>query len=300
MHVGVALGAFAWKGGSAATGETVARIGRTADDAGFALVGVGDHLWQGPHAGGPQAPQLECFTTLATIAAHTRRCRVASFVAGVHFRPPALLAKTVTTLDVLSGGRATLGLGVGWYEDEATGSGIPFPPVAARFEMLEETLRILRGYWHGEQGDERPFQGRHYRVERPLNLPQSLSRPHPPIMLGGGGPRTLRLVARYADACNLSPGPDLPGKLDLLRRLCADAGRDYNAIEKTCALPLDVGPGAAGVEDLIAQLHQLADEGVHTVVGILLSSDDPLRQIEIIGEKVLPVVAGAGPAPVES
>jgi F420-dependent oxidoreductase-like protein len=300
VHVGLALGAFAWNNGPAAMGETVARIGRTADDAGFALIGVGDHLWQGPHAGGPQAPQLECFTTLATIAAHTRRCRVVSFVAGVHFRPPALLAKTVTTLDVLSGGRATLGLGVGWDEDEATGSGIPFPPVAERFEMLEETLRILRGYWHGEQGDERPFHGRHYRVNRPLNLPQSLSRPHPPIMLGGGGTKTLRLVARYADACNLYPGPDLPDKLDQLRRFCADAGRDYDAIEKTCALPMDVGADGAGTGELITQLRRLAGEGVQTVIGILLAPGDPLRQVEIIGEKVLPAVADARPAPIDS
>lgn len=300
MHVGLALGAFDWKDGPAALGETVARIGRTADDAGFALIGVGDHLWQGPHAGGPEAPQLECFTTLATIAAHTRRCRVVSFVAGVHFRAPALLAKTVTTLDVLSGGRATLGLGVGWDEAEASGSGIPFPPVADRFEMLEETLQILRGYWHGEQGDERPFHGRHYRVDRPLNLPQSLTRPHPPIMLGGGGAKTLRLVARYADACNLYPGPDLPDKLSLLRRFCTDAGRSYDAIEKTCALPVNVGSDGAGAGELIAQLRQLAGEGVQTVIGILLAPGDPLRQVEIIGEKVLPAVADAGPDPIGS
>jgi F420-dependent oxidoreductase-like protein len=295
VHVGLALGAFAWDGGTAAMGETVARISRTADDAGFSLIGVGDHLWQGPHAGGPQAPELECFTTLATIAAHTRRCRVAPFVAGVHFRPPALLAKTVTTLDVLSGGRATLGLGVGWYEEEATGSGIAFPPVAERFEMLEETLQILRRYWHGEQGEERPFRGRHYQVDRPLNLPQNLTRPHPPIMLGGGGGKTLRLVAQYGDACNLYPGPDLADKLDLLRRLCADAGRDYDAIEKTCALPMDVGADGGGTTELITQLRQIADEGVHTVIGILLAPTDPLRQVEIIGEKVLPAVADAGP-----
>jgi F420-dependent oxidoreductase-like protein len=292
VKVGLELGAYDWTGGPARIGDTVAQVARAADDAGFSLIGVGDHVWQGANAGGPLAAQLECFTMLATIAAHTRYCQVAPVVAGVHFRHPSMLAKAVTTLDVLSGGRAVLGLGVGWNEEEAIGSGIPFPPVAERFAMLEETLRILHRYWDGERGDERPFHGEHYQVERPLNVPQNLTRPHPPIMLGGGGKKTLRLVAEYADACNLYPSPDMPDKLELLSRLCEDVGRDYDAIEKTCVLPVDVGDDGGGTAELIGELRRIASEGVRTVIGIV-SSADPLRQVEIIGEKVLPAVADA-------
>lgn len=292
MKVGLELGAFDWIGGPVTIADTVAQIARTADDAGFSLISVGDHIWQGPNAGGELAPMLECFTTLATIAAHTRRCRVAPVVAGVHFRHPSVLAKTVTTLDILSGGRATLGLGVGWNADETTGAGIAFPSVAERFVMLEETLRILHQYWSGERGDEQPFDGTHYRLGRALNVPQASTEPHPPIMLGGGGAKTLRLVARYGDACNLYPSPDLPERLELLRELCESAGRDYDAIEKTCVLPVDVGDDGSGTDALIGELRRIAGEGVQTVIGIV-ASPEPLRQVEIIGEKVLPAVADA-------
>ncbi|MER6949852.1 LLM class F420-dependent oxidoreductase [Nonomuraea sp. NPDC000554] len=290
MKIGLELAEFGWDSGPAEMGRTLKQIARVADDAGFDLIGVGDHVWQGPHAGGPEQPQLECFTTLAVIAAHTRRCRVAPVVAGVHFRQPALLAKTVTTLDVLSGGRAMLGIGAGWYADEATGMGFPFPPLAKRFEMLEETLQICLRLWQGEHGDERPFEGAHYRLERPLNLPQSLTRPHPPIMIGGDGRKTLRLVARYADACNVYPGPDVAAKLDLLRTYCAEEGRDYDAIEKTAIFPFTVGADGTGVAELTGELRRWADAGVQTAIGIV-SSTDPVRQMELIGEKVIPAVA---------
>jgi len=287
VQVGLELGAFAWPGGPAAIGDTVARFSQLADEAGFASLSTGDHLWQGFNAGGEEQPYLECFTTLAVMAAHSRRCRVLPVVAGVHLRHPALLAKTVTTLDVLSGGRAGVGLGVGWNADEATGSGIPFPSVARRFEMLEETVRILLGYWTGDQGDGEAYHGTHYRVDRVLGVPQSLTRPHPPIMLGGAGEKTLRLVARYADACNLYPTPDLPDRLARLRGLCAEAGRDYDDIEKTVCLPFDVGDGTG---ELLDTLHQLADQGIQTTIGIVTSAD-PLRQVELIGAKVLPALA---------
>ncbi|GII76223.1 LLM class F420-dependent oxidoreductase [Sphaerisporangium rufum] len=292
MKIGLVIGDFAWEGGTARMADTLAGIARTADDTGFSLVGVGDHLWQGPHAGGPEAPQLECFTTLAVIAAHTRRCRIAPVVAGVHFRQPGLLAKTVSTLDVLSGGRAMLGLGVGWYEDEARGLGIPYPSLTERFEMLEETVRICHALWQGERGTEQPFAGKHYRLDRALSAPGTLARPHPPIMIGGGGKKTLRLVARHADACNLYPGPDLPAKLDVLRAHCAAEGRDYDAIEKTCIMPFDTGPDGAGAAALAEQLRGLAAQGVETAIGIV-SGPDPVRQVEIIGTKVIPAVADA-------
>lgn len=292
MKVGFELGTFVWDGGPAAMGATIAEIAAVADGAGYDLIGVGDHVWQGPHAGGPEAPELECFTTLGALAALTTRCRLAPVVAGVHFRAPALLAKIVTTLDVLSGGRAMLGLGAGWYADEATGMGFPFPSLARRFEMVEETLQVCLRLWDGEQGDERPYEGEHYRLDRPLNLPQSLTRPHPPILLGGDGRKTLRLVARYGDACNVYPGPDLADKLALLRGFCEEEGRDYDTIEKTCVFPFAVEDDGTGAGELTEQLHQWAQAGVQTAIGIV-SGPNPVRQLEIIGDKVVPAVASA-------
>lgn len=286
MRVGLELGEFVWAGGPAAMARTVAEIAITADDAGYDLIGVGDHVWQGPHAGGPEMPQLECFTTLGVIAAHTRRCRLAPVVAGVHFRAPALLAKTVTTLDVLSGGRAMLGVGAGWDADEAAGMGFEFPPLAARFTMLEEALQICRRIWHG---DERPFEGQHYQLARPFAEPKSLSRPHPPIMIGGGARKTLRLVAKYGDACNLYPGPDLTVKLDLLRQFCAEEGRDYDAIEKTVIFPFAVAEDGSGAGELIDELHRLSSVGIDTAIGIV-SGSDPVRQVSVVGDKVIPAV----------
>ncbi|OQO92584.1 LLM class F420-dependent oxidoreductase [Saccharomonospora piscinae] len=293
MRVGLELGAFEWPGGTAAIGDTVARFAQLADEAGFSSLSTGDHLWQGFNAGGERAPYLECFTTLAVMAAHSRHCRISPVVAGVHFRHPSLLAKTVTTLDVLSGGRASVGLGVGWNAEEAVGSGIAFPPVAERFEMLEETLAILHGYWHGEEGDGQAYEGRHYRLERVLGVPQSITRPHPPIMLGGAGDKTLRLVARYGDACNLYPTPDMPDRLERLREICAEVGRDYDEIEKTCCLPFDVTGGGDGddTRQLLDTLGQLSGQGIETVIGIVATAD-PLRQVELIGSKVLPELAG--------
>ncbi|MFE2343946.1 LLM class F420-dependent oxidoreductase [Streptomyces sp. NPDC059431] len=290
MKIGLAVADFAWEGGAPRMAETLASISRSADDAGFDVIGVADHVWQGPHMGGPEQPMLECFTTLATIAAHTRRIRVMPLVAGVHFRSPGLLAKSVTTLNVLSGGRADLGIGAGWYEEEALGLGIPFPPLAERFERLEETVRICRSMWDGERGDEKPFDGVHHRLERALNVPQNLTTPK--IMIGGGGEKkTLRLVARHADACNLYPGPDLTDKLDVLRRHCESEGTDYEAIEKTCIMPFTAGD-AASADELAGVLRGLGGLGVQRVIGILEGADQQ-RQVEVIGERVLSAVADA-------
>src|SRR5215203_6869017 len=220
--------------------------------------------------GGPLANEPECYTTLAFLAANTERAMLTAMVTGVHFRRPAVLAKTVTTLDVLSKGRAWLGIGSGHYEEETRGLGIPFPPQRERFEMLEEAVQICLKMWSGERGDERPFEGEHYRLDRPLNLPQSLSSPHPPIMIAGDGERkTLRLVARYADACSLRPGPEIPRKLAVLRRHCEAEGRDYGSIEKTCAFAFDVGEGGEKVEEVVGQLRWLAGMGVETVIGMV-------------------------------
>ena len=214
--------------GPADFGANLAEVARAAEEAGFDRIAVADHLWQHPIMGGPEADEPECYATLAFLAAHTERVNLGAMVSGVHFRHPAMLAKTVTTLDVLSGGRAWLGVGSGHYEEETRGLGIPFPPQRERFEMLEETVQICGRMWAGERGDEQPFEGKHYSLERPLNLPQSLTRPHPPIMIAGDGEKkTLRLVARYADACSLRPSPEIPKKLDVLRRHCEAEGREY-------------------------------------------------------------------------
>jgi len=287
VKIGLVIGDFAWEGGPSRMADTLAGIARAADDTGFSLIGVGDHLWQGPHAGGPDAPQLECFTTLALLAAHTSNVRLASIVAGVHFREPAVLVKAATTLDVLSGGRAVLGLGVGWDADEALGMGIAFPALAERFTMLKETLEVAHRLW---SDSEEPYSGRHYQLERPLNVPQSLTRPRPPILLGGGGRKTLRLVAKYADACNLYPGPDLADKLAELRANCDTEGRDYDAIEKTVIFPFDPGRDGAQSGEIVETLRQLAPAGIDTALGIV-SGPDPVRQVELIGKNVIPAVA---------
>jgi F420-dependent oxidoreductase-like protein len=292
MKLGLHINDYSWPVASDRFGPTLAEIAGAAEDVGFASIGVADHLWQAPQAGGPEIPELECYATLMFLAAHTSRVELMAIVTGVHFRYPGLLAKTLTTLDVLSGGRAWLGIGAGHYEAETRGLGIPFPPLAERFEMLEETLQICMRMWSGERGDERPFVGKHYQLERPLNLPQSLRRPHPPILIGGDGEqKTLRLVAHYADACSLRPTPEIPRKLEVLRRYCETEGRDYNAIEKTCVFRFDVGEDGSKVRELIGQLHWLAGMGIQTVFGAVPRVDQ-ITPLEVIGREVIPAVAG--------
>ena len=288
MKLGLQLNSFDWAGGPERFAGTLVEIARVADEAGFDRIGVADHLWQHPIMGGPERDEPECYTTLAFLAANTSRVRLTAMVSGVHFRYPGMLAKTVTTLDVISGGRAALGVGAGHYEEEARGLGIPFPPLKERFEMLEEALDICLRMW---SGDERPFEGEHYRLERPLNLPQSLSRPHPPVMIAGDGERkTLSLVARYADACSLRPKPEIPHKLDVLRRHCDAEGRNYDEIEKTCAFALDVGERGEKVGGLIEGLRWLAGMGIETVIGAV-PDVDRITPLEIIGREVIPAAA---------
>jgi F420-dependent oxidoreductase-like protein len=288
VKIGLEFGEFGWAGGPAKAAEVIARFARTADDAGVDLLGVGDHLWQGPQAGGPEQPYLECFTALTVMAVNSSRARLAPVVAGVHFREPAVLANAITSLDVLSGGRAVLGVGVGWDADESAGMGIAFPPVAERFERLEETIRICLRLWEG--GTE-PFEGTHYRLPKPLLVPRPLTRPHPPILIAGGGERrTLPLVARYGDACNLYPTPDLADKLAVLRRLCEAEGRDYDAVEKTVILPFELGTYGERADELAGMLRGLGDLGVDTAIGII-SGPDPVAQAEIVGNKIVPAVA---------
>ncbi len=287
MQLGVQIPDFTFPGGPARLGADLAAIARAADDAGFDFLAVMDHFFQIGVIGPPEREMLEAYTTLGYLAGCTSRLKLLTLVTGVVYRHPGILAKTVTTLDVLSGGRAWLGIGAAWNEQESRGLGIPFPPVAERFERLEETLQICLQMWSGDQA---PYAGRHYQLERPINSPQALSSPHPPIMIGGGGEhKTLRLVARYADACNLFPGPDLARKLDVLRAHCDAEGRDYDEITKTCYFIFDVGEKGEKAAQVVDQLGELANMGFQTAIGAVANVWE-ITPLEIIGSDVIPAV----------
>jgi F420-dependent oxidoreductase-like protein len=288
MDLGLHIVEFNLPGGPPALADNLRDIAVRAEQAGFTKLSVMDHLWQISMAGPPEHEMLEAYTTLGYLAAHTSRMQLLAWVTAAVYRAPGLLAKSVTTLDVLSHGRACLGIGAAWYEAEARGLGLLFPPLAERFERLEEALQICLQMW--SDSDE-PFNGAHYQLARTLNSPQSLQRPHPPILIGGGGEKkTLRLVAKYADICNLFPGPDLARKLDVLRAHCADVGRDYDDIEKTVMAPLDIGPAGEQADDVLAQLKDLADLGVQHV-HTMLPLTGGLGHIELFAEKVIPAAA---------
>ncbi|OLC52772.1 MAG: LLM class F420-dependent oxidoreductase [Chloroflexi bacterium 13_1_40CM_4_68_4] len=288
MKLGLQIPDFTFPGGPGRLGADLAAIAQAADAAGFDRIGVMDHFFQIGMIGAADREMLESYTTLGFLAANTKRARLNTVVTGVVYRHPGVLAKAVTTLDVLSGGRAELGIGAAWNEDEARSLGIPFPPLAERFERLEETLQICLRMW---SEDESPYRGRHYQLARPLNSPQALSRPHPPIMIGGSGEKkTLRLVAKYAQACNLFPTPELPRKLEVLRRHCEAEGTDYDAIEKTAMFSFDVGEGGAGVGKLIGRLKWLSNMGVQTAIGGVREVWK-IEPLEIIGRQVIPAVA---------
>jgi F420-dependent oxidoreductase-like protein len=290
VKIGIHLPQLTYPGGPAALAAALARIAAHAEDAGVDRISVMDHVWQIGNHGPVEHDMLEAYTTLGFLAAHTSRVRLLTLVTGVTYRDPGLLAKAVTTLDVLSGGRAMLGIGAAWNEEEARGLGLFFPPMAERFERLEETLQICLQMWADDEG---PYDGAHYHLRRTLNVPQSLSRPHPPILIGGGGEKkTLRLVARYAQACNLFPVPDpgLTHKLEVLRAHCEREGRDYDDIEKTVVFGFDVGPRGERVSELIARLRQFADLGIQVVHGRVEAVHE-LTPLTILGERVIPAVA---------
>ena len=279
MNLGIAIADFTRPGGPAGIARHVGQLARTAEEFGFTRIAVMDHLFQIGIVGTSEREMLEAYTTLGYLAASTERAELLALVTSVGYREPGLLAKMVTTLDVLSEGRAALGIGVGagFNIAEARGLGLPFPPVAERFERLEETLRICLQMW---SEDEKPFEGRYYRLERTLNSPASVRRPHPPILIGGSGERkTLRLVAEYADACNLFHGPDLQHKLDVLHRHCDDVGRDYDEIEKTVLLPLDPGTRGENAHALLTELRRLEHLGFDHVIGPVRGARSEERRV---------------------
>jgi alkanesulfonate monooxygenase len=288
MKLGLHVPNFTYPGGPATLADDLTRIASAAEDAGLARLSVMDHVWQIRTVGPPELDMLEAYTTLGYLAARTSRVELLAWVTAVVYREPGLLAKAVTTLDVLSNGRAMLGIGAAWNEEESRGLGLPFPSTKERFERLEEALEI---YLQMCSDDDGPYEGKHYHLGRTLNVPQPLQRPHPPILIGGGGEqKTLRLVAKYAQACNLFAGPELERKFDVLRQHCAELGRDYDEIEKTVMMPIDVGAEGERVDELLGRLEELAKLGVQHVHG-RVADVERITPLEIIGERIIPAIA---------
>jgi F420-dependent oxidoreductase-like protein len=289
MKVGLHISDFSWDGGAPELRNHLGTIARRAEEAGVDRISVMDHLWQIGHIGPPEHEMLEAYTALGWLAARTERVKLLTMVTAVVYREPGLLAKAITTLDVLSGGRAILGIGAAWNEDESRGLGLPFPPTAERFERLEEALQIMKQMW---SASEEPFEGKHYHLARTLNSPQALSSPHPPILIGGSGEKkTLRLVAKYADSCNIfgQDAAEAARKLGVLRQHCADVGRDYESIEKTAQTRFDLGENGENVNATIEGLQALAEAGFTVAHGSLLGVSKP-RQLDLLAEQVIPAL----------
>jgi len=261
---------------------------RTAEESGASWFSVMDHYFQMEHFQTAHDPMLEGYTTLGFLAGVTERMKLGTIVTGVTYRHPALLAKIVTTLDVLSGGRAFLGLGAAWYEREHLALGVPYPPISERFERLEEALQIALQMWSDDEG---PFEGKHYRLAETISRPSTIQRPHPPIVIGGSGERkTLRMVAQYADATNLIvPDPETAAhKLAVLREHCDALGRDYDSIEKTVQ-GSRMDP-VADPDTFLRLAERFAEEGVeHMQFG--LPHPDPVGYVERFAETVAPRLA---------
>jgi F420-dependent oxidoreductase-like protein len=287
MKFGLQVNSFTWPGGAAAIGPTLARVTRTADDVGFDSIWVMDHFFQIRGLGPPEAPMLEGTTALGFMAAHSERARLGLMVGGIHYRPPALWIKGVTALDVLSGGRAWFGIGAAWNEEESTGLGFPMPPLRERFEWLEDTLQMAHAMWSGGSGSGERFEGRHVTAARLLNSPQAISRPRVPIMVGGGGERkTLRLVAQYADACNVFGGPErIAHKYAVLREHCEHLGRPYEEIERSCLPSVDLDRESPA--EIVNRFGALGEAGAqHIILSVRGVSDT--AKLERIGAEVFP------------
>jgi F420-dependent oxidoreductase-like protein len=286
MRVGVHLVRFDVEGGAAALGSTLAEVGAAAEEAGLDNLSVMDHYLQMPWLGA-EHDMVEGYTTLGFLAGHTTTVDLQLLVTGVTYRHPALLAKILATLDVLSGGRAVAGLGAAWYEAEHTAYGVPFPPLTERFERLEETLQVLHAMF-GE-GDA-PYEGTHYRLGSTYLAPRPLRRP--PIMVGGAGERkTLRLVAKYADACNIfanpKTGPDfVAAKLEVLRGHCEREGRDHDAIAKTILWSPDLDPSD---RDFLGRMRAYADLGV-SEVHVMHLGQRPVEFVRALGRDLVPAL----------
>ncbi|MBF6455331.1 LLM class F420-dependent oxidoreductase [Nocardia cyriacigeorgica] len=291
MDLGFHIPNFDIDGGPGAIAGELTRVGAAAEEAGATWLSFMDHYFQIPPTGLPaEAHMLEGYTTLGFLAAHTSSVELGLLVTGVTYRHPGLLAKIVTTLDVLSGGRAALGLGAAWFDREHHGLGVPYPPISERFERLEETLRICAQMW--DPADNGPFDGKHYQLAETLCSPQPLHRPT--VLIGGGGERkTLRLVAQYGDACNLfatSPA-EVEHKLDVLRRHCDDVGRDYSTIRTTIMADRSYATPATR-DEFVRAMADYAKLGVDAVMAIPLTGS-PAKWIDGLAP-VVPQLADLG------
>ncbi len=290
MQVGIHFVNFTLPGEPESLAPTLAATARIADEGGVSVFTLMDHWFQMEMLAGPAEPMLEGYTSLGFLAGHTSSMRLGLLVTGVTYRHPGLLAKVVATLDVLSGGRAQLGIGAAWYELEHQGLGVPFPPLGERFERLEETLQICLQMWSDDDG---PYEGRHYRLAQTLCLPRPISRPRPRILVGGSGERkTLRLVAQYADACNLfaATPADVVHKLEVLDRHCDTVGRDRAEVERTI---LFMGNPFDDLDGFFAAMERFAALGIGTVD--LIPAGDPAAFASQVGERVVPALAEIGP-----
>ena len=289
MQVGVHFMNFTLPGGAASLRGALGDTAVAADEAGVTWFTAMDHWFQMEHFATAHDPMLEGYSVLNFVAAKTERLRLGLLVTGVTYRHPGLLAKTVTTLDVLSGGRAFLGIGAAWYEREHQALGVPYPALAERFERLEEALQICEQMWSDDEG---PYEGKYYQLAETINVPQALQKPRPPILIGGGGEKkTLRLVAQYADACNLfGQSPEFVAqKLDVLRAHCDALGRDYDSIQKTIIGRVDPD---GDISPFLSEMEQYAKLGVSLVEVAPLP--EPVRFVTSLGEKVLPRLAQIG------
>ena len=294
MRLGLQVPIFTWPNGQSQIGKTFGEIAERADKAGLYSMWVMDHFFQIGFAGPPENEMLEGWMALAFAAGKTSRIKLGTLVTGITYRFPGILVKTATTLDVLSQGRAYFGVGAAWNEEEHRGLGVSFPPLAERFERLEETLQIALQMW---AGDDKPYQGKHYQLARPLNSPQSLQRPHPPILIGGSGERkTLRLVAQYGDACNLFARMGkqvLQHKLDILREHCQAVRRPYEQIEKTTLdsikLTRDGRDGSITPAAAVEFFAELASMGIDQAIFSLRNVTDP-EVFDLLATEVIPQV----------
>ena len=285
MKFGLQINRFDWPGAPATIGPKFAEIARTAEAAGFDSLWVMDHYYQiEPGLGSKEDPMLEAYSALNFAAAVTERVRLGVMVTGVVYRHPGFLIKQVSTLDVLSGGRANLGIGAAWYWREAQGLGFPFPSTGERFEQLEEVLQIAKQVW---AGDFSSYEGKHFKLEAPINSPQPITKPHPPILIGGEGEKkTLRLVAQYGDACNLFARNGVEGaikKLEVLRNHCETLGRDYEEIEKTVLGPFDLSSN--GASEAVDQIGQFAEIGIQHYITSFPNVSE-IEPIERFGSEV--------------
>lgn len=293
MKLGLQIPNFTFQdSGPADLGPKLAEIAKAAEGVGFDSVWVMDHFFQIPMVGPAENEMLEAYTTLGYLAGQTSRVGLGTMVTGVTYRHPGVLIKQVTTLDVLSGGRAWLGIGAAWFEREHDGLGVNFPPLKERFERLEEALQIANQMWNDDNNGR--FDGKHYQLAETLNVPAPLSKPRPRILIGGSGEKkTLRLVAKYAEACNIfgMQGIDfVRQRLDVLRGHCEREGRNYDDIEKTVLSVFNVGPNGEETGRLIEQLNEFAGAGVQTVIGGLVNVEN-IEPLEAIGRDVIPQVA---------